>query len=89
MDFFFTRPFRDLTGRPFPNSAFYGDGVSRDCSSSEGSLRSGSVWEARPTARRLRVYVTEDTPQIRSSVLLEVGGEKVTFRVFGGEFNAL
>ena len=28
MDFFFTRPFRDLAGRPFPNSAFYGDGVS-------------------------------------------------------------
>jgi hypothetical protein len=42
-----------------------------------------------PDSAALRVYVTEDTPQIRSSVLLEVGGEKVTFRVLGGKFNAL
>lgn len=77
MDFFFTRPFRDLTGRPFPISAFYGDGVSRDCSSSEGVVAVGIGVGGTPDSAALRVYVTEDTPQIRSSVLLEVGGEKV------------
>jgi len=42
-----------------------------------------------PDSAALKVYLTEDTPEIRSKVLSEVNGEKVTFRLLGGKFNAL
>ena len=42
-----------------------------------------------PGTAALKVYITEDTPEIRSKVLSEVNGENVTFRLLGGKFNAL
>jgi len=43
-----------------------------------------------PDTAALKVYITEDTPQIRSAVASEVGSEEsVSFRVIGGRFKAL
>jgi hypothetical protein len=42
-----------------------------------------------PEHTALKVYITKDSPEIRSSVLSEVKGEKVTFRVLGRNFNPL
>ncbi|HEY2523709.1 MAG TPA: hypothetical protein VGI29_01540, partial [Candidatus Binataceae bacterium] len=43
-----------------------------------------------PDAAALKVYITEDTPQVRNAVTSEVGnGANVSFRVIGGRFKAL
>jgi hypothetical protein len=42
-----------------------------------------------PDNAAFNVYLTEDTPEIRSRVLSEVNGEKVTFKRLAGKFKAL
>lgn len=43
-----------------------------------------------PGTVALKVYITEDTAQMRNAVTSEVGsGENVSFRVIGGRFKAL